>query len=64
MDRYCSTLTIKAQTIARAWWPDVDTADQKLTSWIRERGGIAGTRISVIDEAADGKVLRAFPDPT
>ncbi|WLQ53808.1 hypothetical protein P8A21_40505 (plasmid) [Streptomyces poriferorum] len=32
------TLTIKAQTIARGWWPDVDTADQKLTSWIRERG--------------------------
>ncbi|MDP5309387.1 hypothetical protein [Streptomyces poriferorum] len=53
------TLTIKAQTIARAWWPDVDTADQKLTSWIRERGGI-----TVTDEADHGKVLRAFPDPT
>ncbi|WP_327713732.1 hypothetical protein OG912_38235 (plasmid) [Streptomyces sp. NBC_00464] len=63
MDRYCLTLTIKARTIARGWWPDANTADQKFTSWIRLRGGADGTHIILIDEAEDGQVLKSWPGP-
>lgn len=64
MDRYCLTLTIRDRTIARGWWSDGATADRKFLSWIGERGGMDGTRITLTDEADDGQVLKSWPGPT
>lgn len=62
MDRYRLTLTIGPRRIMSGWWPDPDTAKRKLDRWINERGGVAATRITLTDEAEDGRVLRSWPD--
>ncbi|MFE5111436.1 hypothetical protein [Streptomyces sp. NPDC056663] len=46
----------------RGWWADQATAERKYLRWIGERGGREGTRITLIDEADGGRVLKAWPD--
>ncbi|MEU1494849.1 hypothetical protein ABZ456_31975 [Streptomyces sp. NPDC005776] len=64
MDRYRLTLTIGALTVMCGWWSDLPTAERKYTRWIGERGSINGTRITLTDEADDGRVLKSWPGRT
>lgn len=64
MSRYRLTLAIHGQTIMRGWWKALPTAERKYLRWIGERGSIDGTRITLTDEADDGRVLKAWPDET
>lgn len=62
MDRYHLTLTIDAQPVMNGWWSELKTAEKKFTSWVGERGGRKGTRITLTDEADGRRVLKAWPD--
>nr|WTB35095.1 hypothetical protein OG781_41630 [Streptomyces sp. NBC_00830] len=62
MDRYHLMLSIGARPVMRGWWADQATAERKYLRWIGERGGREGTRITLIDEADGGRVLKAWPD--
>ncbi|MCX4399521.1 hypothetical protein OG887_43275 (plasmid) [Streptomyces sp. NBC_00053] len=61
MDRYRLTLAIGARTIMRGWWPDLPTAERKYLRWIGERSCVNGTRVTLVDEAADGRALESWP---
>ncbi|WP_330248607.1 MULTISPECIES: hypothetical protein [unclassified Streptomyces] len=62
MDRYHLTQSIGVRPVMRGWLADQATAERKYLRWIGERGGREGTRITLIDEADGGRVLRAWPD--
>ncbi|MFF1301076.1 hypothetical protein [Streptomyces sp. NPDC058296] len=62
MDRYHLTLTIEGRPVMRGWWSELKTAERKFAAWVGERGGVAGTRITLTDEADGGRVLKAWPD--
>lgn len=46
----------------RGWWADQATSERKYLRWIGERGGREGARITLIDEADGGRVLKTWPD--
>ncbi|MFE9855633.1 hypothetical protein [Streptomyces sp. NPDC005780] len=62
MDRYCLTWSVGDRKIMRGWWADLPTAERKFTRWIGERGSVDGARITLTDEAADGQLLKSWPD--
>ncbi|MFB8036625.1 hypothetical protein ACFC5Z_27545 [Streptomyces sp. NPDC056004] len=45
----------------RGWWSDLPTAERKYLRWIGERGNVNGARVTLADEAADGRVLKSWP---
>lgn len=45
----------------RGWWSGRLTAERKLAAWVGERGSVEGTRITLTDEAEDGRVLKTWP---
>ncbi|MEU4507125.1 hypothetical protein [Streptomyces sp. NPDC024089] len=37
------------------------TVERKYLNWIGERGSVNGARVTLADEAADGRVLKSWP---
>ncbi|MFF3354086.1 hypothetical protein ACFYWN_15780 [Streptomyces sp. NPDC002917] len=60
--RYHLTLSTGGKPVMHGWWPGLAMAERKYLRWIGERGGRAGARITLTDEAAGGRVLKAWPD--
>ena len=60
--RFHLTLTTGGKPVMHGWWPDLATAERKFAAWKNERGGRAGARITLTDEADGEQVLKAWPD--
>jgi hypothetical protein len=62
VDRYRLTLSTEGQPVMHGWWSDLEIAEKKFDAWVRERGSRVGARITLIDEADGGRLLKAWPD--
>ena len=60
--RFRLTLSTDGKPVMHGWWPDLKTAEKKFTAWVRERGSVASTRITLTDETDGRRVLKAWSD--
>lgn len=60
-ERYHLTLASTGGPVMHGYWSTRATADRKFRSWIGEHGGVAGARVTLVDEET-GETLTVWPE--